>query len=149
MATSSLHLIDGVPAMPQPNDPGLRIAPIAAQRQALLTEPLPDGRFAFVFTPKHGSVIRRDLDRHHGAASDCCFRQQLPPPSEQLVAVHIMAARHGRDRRPSMTETAYDACRLPVLRVDFRPAEPMKGHRPYFERESADFIRPGVRGRRE
>jgi hypothetical protein len=51
-------------------------------------------------TAIRSTVIRRDLDRHHCAAFDPCLRQQLSPPSEQLVAVHIMTPRHDRYRRP-------------------------------------------------
>jgi len=40
------------------------------------------------------AVIRRDLNRHHRAAVDHRLWQQLPPPLEQLVAVHVMAPRH-------------------------------------------------------
>jgi hypothetical protein len=54
---------------------------------------------ALAIRPPRPTVIRRDLDRHHCAAFDHCFRQQLPPPSEQLVAVHIMTSRHDRHRR--------------------------------------------------
>jgi hypothetical protein len=46
------------------------------------------------------TAIRRDRHRHHCAAFDHRLRQQLPPPSEQLVAVHIMTPRHDRHRRP-------------------------------------------------
>src|SRR5689334_8077315 len=53
----------------------------------------------FAIRPPRPVAIRRDLDRHHCAALDRCFRQQLPPPSEQLVAVHIMPPRHDRHRR--------------------------------------------------
>ena len=49
--------------------------------------------------PPRPSSISRDRDRQHGAALDRCFRQQLAPPSEQLVAVHIVAPRHYRHRR--------------------------------------------------
>ena len=44
-------------------------------------------------------AIRRDLNWHHCVAFDLCFWQQLPPPSEQLVAVHIVTSRHDRHRR--------------------------------------------------
>jgi hypothetical protein len=46
--------------------------------------------------PPRPIAIRRDRKWHHCAAFDRCFRQQLPPPSEQLVAVHIVTSRHDR-----------------------------------------------------
>ena len=63
---------------------------------------------ALAFRPPRPTVtsstaIRRDLDRHHCAAFDHCFRQQLPPPSEQLVAVHIR-------RRATIDTDAPGAC---------------------------------------
>ena len=53
---------------------------------------------ALALRPPRPAAIRRDRDWHHCAAFHCCLRQQLPPPSEQLVAVHIMAPRHDRHR---------------------------------------------------
>src|SRR5690348_3236435 len=44
-------------------------------------------------------AIRRDCDWDHRAAFDHRLRQQLTPPSEQLIAVHIVAPRHDRHRR--------------------------------------------------
>jgi len=55
---------------------------------------------AIAIRPPRPSAIRRDRDWHHCAAIDRRLRQQLSPPSEQLVAVHIMTPRHDRHRCP-------------------------------------------------
>src|SRR5262249_16883323 len=62
--------------------------------------PKPNSTDAPAIRPPRPPIISRDLDRHHAAAFDDRLRQQLPPPSEQLVAVHIMTPRHHRYRRP-------------------------------------------------
>src|SRR5205814_5515446 len=59
-------------------------ADLAAQAHPCPT-PKRDLDNALAIRPPRPTVIRRDLDRHHGTAVDPCFRQQLPPPSEQLV----------------------------------------------------------------
>src|SRR5213082_3919898 len=49
--------------------------------------------------------LRHNLDRHHRAALGLhtrFLRQQLPPPFEQLVGVHIMPPRHDRHRRAGL-----------------------------------------------
>ena len=73
-------------------------ADLAAQAHPCPT-PKRDLDDALANRPPRPTAVRRDRDRHHGAAFDHCFRQQLPPPSEQLVAVHIMMSRHDRHRR--------------------------------------------------
>src|SRR5580704_371886 len=51
-------------------------------------------------------AIRRDCDWDHRAAFDHRLRQQLPPPSEQLIAVHIVAPRHDRHDAPGTCVSA-------------------------------------------
>jgi hypothetical protein len=76
------------------------------------------------------TAIRRDLDRHHGAAFDHCFRQQLPPPSEQLVAVHIMTSRHDRHRRPPRPRLRHQLAlqRFRILSTLRRARPPLSVH---------------------
>jgi hypothetical protein len=54
---------------------------------------------AVAIRPPRPIDIHDDFDWHHGAAFHRRLRQQLPPPSEQLVAVHIVTPRHDRHRR--------------------------------------------------
>ena len=54
---------------------------------------------AVAIRPPQPIAICGDFDWHHSAAFHHCLRQQLPPPSEQLVAVDIVAPRHNRHRR--------------------------------------------------
>jgi hypothetical protein len=53
---------------------------------------------AIAIRPPQLITIRGDFDWHHCAAFHHRLRQQLPPPPEQLVAVHIVAPRHNRHR---------------------------------------------------
>ena len=48
-------------------------------------------------------------------------QQQLPPPSEQLIAVHIMTSRHDRHRRPSLgpTRCPPPVCTTPPPRAPY------------------------------
>jgi hypothetical protein len=98
-AASHTRVPAGRPFIAAVQSPQRLGADFAAQAHPCPT-PKRDLNDALAIGPPRPTVIRRDLDRHHCAAFDHCFRQQLPPPSEQLVAVHIMTSRHGRHRRP-------------------------------------------------
>jgi len=127
-------------------------------RAALLASKSASRNRKFESTPLQGTVrVSRDipvLRRKAGLFPRMCGAEQARGRERRAWRGHLaptggnISVGPNSSTAASMTEMAYDAWRLPVLRVDFRPAEPMKGHRPYFERESADFMRPGVRGRR-
>jgi hypothetical protein len=70
-------------------------------------------------------------------------QQQLPPPSEQLIAVHIMTSRHDRHRRPSLgpTRCPPPVCTTPPPRAPYfsriRTRDPQTS--PSAKSESSNF----------